>query len=288
MNQLSTSMMRGAEWAANGLLRLYGRALRGLSYPNRVKVGAAVGRGLFARIPTARKRTFQNLERVAPTFDARKILRETSDNFGRVLVEETMMTEFLADPARFHVGGDGWADTLDALDAGRGPVIVTAHYGNWEGIRAAIRFAGHQMACVYRPHNNPHYNADFVASLHEVDPNAFPKGKEGTRGLVRHLRSGGGVMILADQKQTGAPLLPFLGHEAETALSPAKLALANDMPLIPAISRRRTDGMSFDVIFGTPITPSTPEQMMTDANAQLSDWIMEAPAQWFWFHRRWR
>lgn len=288
MSKMLSLFIRVAEWTANSILRLYGRGLRAFSYPRRIRIGAAIGRGVFARVPSARKRTFANLARVAPQLNRDIILRDTSDNFGRVLAEQTMMTEFLADPDRFHISGDGWSDTLTALENGRGPVIVSAHYGNWEGVRAAIRFAGFGMACVYRPHNNPHYNADFVASLHEVDPVAFPKGKEGTRGLIRHLRSGGGVMILVDQKQTGTPLLPFIGVDAETALTPAKLALAHNIPLIPAISRRRADGISFDVIFGAPITPGTAEQMMTDTNAQLSKWIMEEPAQWFWFHRRWR
>lgn len=283
--------VRIADWLANSGLRIFNLALRPLPYAKRVAVGGAVGRAVFTRVPVARRRITRNLDRILPDLAPERrtaIIRGVADNFGRVLVEEGMMREMCAEPGRFHVSGPGWPLFLEAAARGEAPIIVTAHFGNWEGVRTVARDAGFPLAAVYRPHNNPYYNADFVASIEVTSPINFPKGMEGTRALMRHVKAGGPSMVLIDQKQTGAPELPFLGHPAETALTPAKLARSNKRLLIPAISRRRSDGLSFDVIYGAPIPPGSAEEMMRGANDALSHWITETPEQWFWFHRRWR
>ena len=144
------------------------------------------------------------------------------------------------------------------------------------------------MAAVYRSHNNPYFDADFKAALEVVRPAAFAKGKEGMRGLIRHVRKGGVAAVLVDQKQTGAPKIPFLGHPAETTTSVAKLAAATGALLIPTVCRRLSDGVSFEVLLGDPVPHGDEEEMMRAVNDQLSAWIDETPEQWCWYHRRWR
>lgn len=278
-------------YLSNGVLRLLKVLLRPLPYATRLRAGAWFGRNVMMRLPAARARVERNLDLVMPELDAAaraRLIAGIGDNFGRVLVEEMFMAEVAADPSRFRASGPG-LDILKAQrQAGKGAVIASAHYGQWEAARLSGRALGVAIAGVYRAHNNPYYNADFVAALRTVTPEAFSKGRQGTRDLVRHLRGGGVAAILVDQKQTGAPLLDFLGHPAETTLTAAKLALSMDIPLIPAISIRAKDGISFDSVFGAPIPPGDEAAMMQAVNDQLGAWILERPEQWFWFHRRWR
>jgi len=278
-------------YLSNGILRVLGRVILMFPYSKRLKIGSWIGRNILVRIPAASKRINQNLDRILPdltTTQRAKLITGVGDNFGRVLVEEMMMPDVIADPSRFRATGAG----LDALEAsrtdGKGAIIASAHYGNWDGGRVSALERGVEIGGVYRAHNNPYYNADFVASLRALSPNAFSKGRQGTRDLIRHLRNGGSVAILVDQKQTGAPLIDFLGHPAETTLTAAKLALSMKIPLIPVVSFRADDGESFDSVFGDPIPHTDEHTMMVAVNDQLSAWILERPEQWFWFHRRWR
>ncbi|MEL6584160.1 MAG: hypothetical protein AAFQ36_10045 [Pseudomonadota bacterium] len=283
--------IRAADWLGNACLRAVHLVLRPLPYAQRVHLGGWLGRTVLPRVPMARRRTEANLDKVLPQMSAaerKALIRGVADNFGRVFVEEGMMERFVGDPSRFHPQGPGWDGYRALVEGGAKPIVVTAHYGNWEGIRTLSRDIGCPLAAVYRPHNNPYYNADFAASLRPLSPINFPKGSEGTRQLLSHVRGGGAVFILIDQKQTGAPLVPFLGVPAETTLTAAKLSKSDANPLIPAISRRRADGVSFDVFFGAPIAEGSAEARMRAANDQLSEWISEVPEQWFWFHRRWR
>lgn len=279
-------------WLSNGVLRATKLALGPFSYSRRLAIGGWIGRNLLVRLPMARKRFDRNVSLVYPEISAAEraaFLRKVGDNTGRTLVEEMMMDRFMADGARFRPVGPGWARYLACHAEGRGAIIASAHFGNWEGMRAASRLHhGIPIAGVYRPHNNPYYNADFEASLAHISPDAFPKGRQGTRDLIRHLRKGGVAAILVDQKQSGSPLIPFLGHPAETTLTAAKLAKSQKIDLIPTLTYRAADGETFDCWVGETIAHGDEEQMMRAVNDVLSAKIAERPEQWFWFHRRWR
>lgn len=283
--------IRAGNWLSNAVLRAVNLALRPFPYATRLYMGGAFGRLVFLRIPRARQRIERNIRLIYPDFskaEQRQLIADVADNFGRVFVEEGMMQRVVDATSRFHPQGPGWQAYQEALAKGHGPIVVTAHYGNWEGIRSVSKHLGHPLPAVYRPHNNPYYNADFVSAVEVLSPLNFPKGTDGTRALLKHVKEGGSAFILIDQKQTGAPLIDFMGHPAETTLTAAKLAKGATHPLIPAIARRRDDGVSFDVIFGAPIPDGPAETRMAAANEALSHWINEKPGQWFWFHRRWR
>ncbi|QPH54691.1 lysophospholipid acyltransferase family protein [Pontivivens ytuae] len=276
---------------SNGVLRVLARVIRVLPYNRRVALGGWIGRNVISRLPEARRRVERNFDKVLPDLPParrQEILRGAGDNFGRVMVEEMMMEDVIADPSRFRAGGPGLEVLRKACAEKTGAVIAAMHFGNWEGLRAWGRTRDLEIGGVYRTHNNPYYNEDFVGTLKVLSEHAFPKGRDGTRGLIRHLRSGGIVAILVDQKQSGAPLIDFLGHPAETTTSAAKLAKSMGVPLVANASFRAEDGLSFDSVVSAPIPHGDEEEMMRAVNAQLSTWIMERPEQWFWFHRRWR
>ena len=106
--------------------------------------------------------------------------------------------------------------------------------------------------------------------------------------LVRHVVRGGAITVLIDQRNTGAPLIPFMGELAETATALAELSARTGAPLIPTRARRLEDGLSFDVRFEDPIPPGDPVEMMTEMNRRIEAWVDEEPGQWFWLHRRWK
>jgi KDO2-lipid IV(A) lauroyltransferase len=108
------------------------------------------------------------------------------------------------------------------------------------------------------------------------------------RQLVTHVLRGGFVMILVDQRNTGTPVIEFLGRPAETATAAAELALRTGAALIPVRAARNVAARRFDVTFEAPVTGSDAEAMMAEVNRRIARWIEAAPEQWFWFHRRWR
>jgi KDO2-lipid IV(A) lauroyltransferase len=259
--------------------------------PSRLLIPACGRLGAFlARwLPVARRRIDRNLALVRPDMakpERDALARAVGDNFGRLLAEYSRMPELAGDPDLYDV--EGAEHLANAARAGKGVVLVTAHFGNWEIVRFAARRLGTQVAIIYRAFNNPGFDAIAQTYVSVAGTPVLHKGRKGSRELMRHVMKGGAAMILIDQRQTGAPLIPFLGVEAETATSAAALALRTGAALIPARAIRLPDGRRFQVSFEPPVAHDNPLEMTRALNDRISAWIAAHPGQWFWLHRRWR
>ncbi len=257
-------------------------------YPLAVRIFGWVGR-VFLPLTPAAVRVRDNLALARPGVDrvaARRLTAQVGDNFGRVLAEYIRMDGCAARPELLHVQG---ADTLRAAQAaGKGAILVSAHFGNWEAVRLAGRACGVEVGIIYRPFNNAAFNAISLAKIRLAGEPVLYKGSAGMKQMVRHLRGGGAILILLDQRLGDGQALPFMGRMAHTATAVAALAQRTGAALIPAVGRRREDGVSFDVTFEPPIRADTPQQAMCAVNARFEAWIDAAPGQWFWLHRRWK
>jgi len=106
--------------------------------------------------------------------------------------------------------------------------------------------------------------------------------------MVKMLRSGDFMGILADQRQNSGDDLPFMGHMAKTSLATAELAIRLSIPIVPAFSRRAENGRDVYTEFEAPIPLSDAKTMMLDYHARLEKRIHENPEQWLWTHDRWK
>lgn len=240
--------------------------------------------------PPARRRFDREARRVFPgmTRSARaKLGQEMGRHMGRTLFEIYHDAEFQTQYHKFEFSGPGLAALKEAQAAGKGAIVVSGHFGQWEAVRAVIKMHGLESGAVYRPHKNRHYARRIRDGIEAGGKPIIATGRMGTGVLVRHLRDGGIVSILMDEKYADGVPIPFLGIDALTSLSAAQLALKYDLPLIPAYGIRIDDGNAFRVVFEAPI-PHTDSISMTRAfNDSLSARIMADPAQWYWLLRRW-
>ena len=229
------------------------------------------------------KRVFPNMKRSARS----KLGQNMGRQMGQTLFEIYHDDDFQHQHHKFHVSGPGLDAIKAAQAAGKGAIIVSGHFGQWEAVRAVIKMHGMESGAVYRPNKNRHYERRIRKGIEAGGKPIFATGRVGTKALVRHLREDGIVSILLDEKYSEGVRLPFLGHDALTSLSAAQLALKYDLPMIPAYGIRMEDGLSFQVEFEAPI-PHTDSITMTRAfNDSLSARIMENPEQWYWMLRRW-
>ncbi|MGI3183879.1 lysophospholipid acyltransferase family protein [Nioella aestuarii] len=252
-------------------------------------LGTAVG-GIVRWFPIVRRRVDREVLRVYPDMARREralLRREMGRNMGQTLFEIYHDAEFQTRLDRFAVSGPG----LDALEkaraAGRGAIIVSGHFGQWEAIRAVLKARGMESGAVYKPQTNRHYQRRLLAGIEAGGKPILATGRVGTKALVRHLRDGGIISILLDEKYAEGVRIPFVGMPAMTSLSAAQLALKYDLPMVPAYGTRVGDGSRFEVAFEAAI-PHTDAHTMTQAfNDSLSARIHADPAQWYWLLRRW-
>ncbi|MCP5074567.1 MAG: lysophospholipid acyltransferase family protein [Rhodobacteraceae bacterium] len=255
--------------------------------------------GLAARIlgfgtrflPPFRNRIEEGLTRVYPDMPKSKrnaIAAEVGRNMGRTLSEILHNSEFCKLHERFHVSGPGLARLENALAHGKGALIVSAHFGQWEAIRHVLKARGMETGAVYRPNNNIWYERHFLNGILGGGTPILPKGRAGTMEMVRHIRKGGFFAILPDQYYSPGVNIPFLGHPAETTTAPAELALKYGLPLVPAFGTRQENSTDITIEFEEEIPHSTAAEMMTEFNDRLARRIHDDPGQWYWLHRRWK
>jgi len=245
--------------------------------------------GIVARsVPAFRRRAESNLARVwpeMPASDRARLVGETGRQFMRLMVEYARLDRFL-DTVEIETEG---AEHLAAARAvGRGVILVTAHFGNWEPARLSAKRLGAESGILYRAFNNRYLDRYGWGLLGEVGEPVLHKGPRGLRALIGHVSRGGTIMVLVDQRNTGAPMIPFLGHAAETSTVPAEIARRTGAALIPVSARRDIAARRFVVRFEAPVEGGDAAAMMADVNERIAAWVREAPEQWFWFHRRWK
>lgn len=271
------------------LLRGLIALLRPLPYPWAARVVGRLMRIVVRLAPPLHRRADANLALIHPELtraERGRLVRLAARNAGRALATIWFADAFARHVAGVEAEGPGLAVLRAAHAEGRPAILVSGHFGAWEAIRHVLRREGIEVGALYRRNNNPHYEPIFVAGLAAAGGPNLPRGREGLREMLRHLKGGGVFAILVDQAMHDGAPLDFLGRPARTSLAAAELALRFDAPLIPVFAPV-VQGMP-RVELEAPVPPSTPEAMMAEVNRRLGSRVEAHPSQWYWFHRRWK
>jgi lauroyl/myristoyl acyltransferase len=171
-----------------------------LPYRARLAYAAGFTRLLVAALPGMRARVEGNLRLIFPEMPAaerRRIRAGMADSFGRTMIEVMTRRAFQARRGWTGPDGPGWAALREAQAAGRGALLVSGHFGQWEAVRAALAAQGIESGALIRPVKNPWLNRDYLACVEAGGLPVVGRDRAGLRDLVRHLRGGGVMAILA-------------------------------------------------------------------------------------------
>ena len=278
-------------YAQNLVYRAIIGVLLVLPYETRLRFGGWVISRLVAPLAGYGRRVRENLALVWPELPADRVeelVRMVPANAGRTLIEQFSPAEFKAMVADTPVTGPGLASLHAAREAGKGVVLVSGHFGNYDVVRAVLAAQGHAVGGLFKPLSNRYFDPYYRDTIDRISTPAFAKGRRGLAGMVQHLRAGGLIGMLIDQHQRRAPVLTFFGHPARTALSAAELALKYDTLLVPCYAIRQPDGMHFELVIEDPVPLGTAEAMTQALNDSLEARVRRHPEQYFWIHRRWK
>jgi len=156
-------------------------------------------------------------------------------------------------------------------------------------------YHGLNLTVVSRPVNNPIIQRILLFFRERPTGNwgRIPKGVDGARQALKLLRQGLNLGVLVDQRTSQGVALPLFGQPARTTLGIAKLAIDQDLPIVP-VHIERLGGARFRISLEPPVGhPQLGDRldeakaMMTEVNQILERWIRERPQDWLWLHRRW-
>lgn len=280
-----------SDWIADKLIRAIFAMLLALPYRWRVPLCGWVMSRLVAPIAGWRKRIRANLALTMPELSADQVqdmVLNVPDNVGRTLIEIYSGQDFIDRATKLPLEGDGVESLKAARDEKRPVILATGHFGNYDAVRAALIARGFNIGALYRPMSNPWFNEHYVRAIGTIGKPLFARGRHGMAQMLKHLRDGGMLGILPDQRMKTGVELSFFGQPALTALSAADMALKYNALLIPTYAVRQPDGLTFKIIVDQPIPQGTPEEMSQALNDNLERLVRQYPDQWFWIHRRWK
>ncbi|MGC8764424.1 MAG: lysophospholipid acyltransferase family protein [Brevinematia bacterium] len=191
---------------------------------------------------------------------------------------------------------EGYEYVDEALQDGKGLIVVTGHIGNWEYLGSIPAKLGKNLAVIINRQFNP-YTDWWLKHIREKQGKikCFYNEVSDLSKIVRHLKNGGIVGTLVDQTYYFQPIfVPFFGMPSATADGPAKLHLKYKAPLMMAFGIRKPDGKYLLKFYPHVYFEKTEnfeedcKRIMTWINSEYEKIILKFPEQWFsFFHHRW-
>jgi len=270
-----------------------------LSLPAAARLGRVLGGLAFRLSGRYRRVVLQNLtlcfgqeKSAAEIYElARENFRRIGENYVSAIKTASMSATELKPHVEFvgvehmpHKVGDAPLPNL---------VMALGHFGNFE---LYARFhdvhPDYQCAVTYRALKQPALNRLMQNLRKRSGCLFFERRTEGP--LLRATLSHGGIILglLTDQSSKGLHG-PFLGHNCNTGLAPAVLALRYHTELYTAFCFRVAPA-KWRLELGDKIPthanghPRSSEDIMGDVNRSFETAVRRDPANWFWVHRRWK
>ncbi len=187
----------------------------------------------------------------------------------------------------------GWDNLKDIAEKGKGVILATGHFGNWE--LAGKFIASHYKLAVVGKRQRNRYFDDYTNALRLKDNVIVINKKNALRPILKMLGDGYIVSLLMDQNAgKNGVLTDFLGHEASTFVGAAKIAIKTGCSIAPAYAIRKDDGTHL-FICEEIISPEGYKNNLEDItefteliSKRIEKYIYQYPHLWFWVHKRWK
>lgn len=219
----------------------------------------------------------------------RGLTRKTFQYFGKYLVDFFRYARLSPDDVAKRVSIEHEEYLAEAQRMGRGVLVVTAHFGNWELGGGVLASLGYHVHAVVMPQRMKRLENLLSRQRERRGLHLIPVGAA-ARGSLRALRQGDLVALLVDRDFSNHhERRPFFGRPACLPRGAAWLSLHSGAPIVPVFVLRQEDD-TFLLRLHRPILPEqegSMENLMQRVSQVLEQEIGERPYQWFVFKDFW-
>lgn len=259
------------------------------------KIGFFLADIAFIFVPIRKKHIISSLTKAFPKKkleEINKIAKDVYKQFVCTVVEIIFVSKMSDKQLKNFVNFENIYLVENIIKSGKGAVMLSAHFGNWEML--AISFAKrYKLSVIVAKQENPYFdemingirsNRGYKTIYKEVAP----------IGVMKALKRNEFVAILADQHAGDQGVYtPFFFGDVSSPKGPAVFALRAECPIITGFCVRQSDGRYVATFEEIPVVSTGNEEddikkIMTKYNETLQRYVEKYPSYWFWFHRRWR
>lgn len=256
--------------------------------------GEGLGRFIGKFLESRRKVVNTNLRLCFPQMTAaeREALVEAQfAALGRGIFEAAL-SWFASDQRlapHFEVEGQ---EHLDAAKAsGKGLLLLTGHFSTLElGARVVVLTGGLPFHAMYRPYENP--VMDYCMHRFRGSKAGLPAlPRDDLRTMVKALRAGRAIWYAPDQTldMRNSVFAPFFGVPTASVVATSRLAKMGRAAVLPYMPQKTAHG--WKVRFFPMLEDFPGPDELSDAtrvNQALEAGIVDAMAEYFWIHKRFK
>jgi KDO2-lipid IV(A) lauroyltransferase len=288
-----------ADWLGYIALRILVVFLSFFNIKTNLSTACFLGRLLWKYYHRGRNRALENLRASFPEKSEQWIWQTGQRSFEQIamLAMDVLFTPKL-------VKRHNWRDYSSyknvekvkwLMQEGKGLLMVTAHYGNFEIIGYILGLFGFNIYSVARPLDNKFISRYLYGVRERVGQKILDK-KGAAKQMGEIVSSGATLCLIADQDAGRKGIfVDFFGRKASTYKSIGLLAITNKIPIVVGCSRRIDNRFQFEIVVNRIIYPeewenkSAPLEWITaEYTSAIEEFIREDPSQYWWLHRRWK
>lgn len=280
------------------LLQIFKTAVLALPLKSAQRLGDYLGLVAFHCYGSRRRIALENLRSAFPDkseAERAKIAKGAFRNYGIALVELLWFPN-LTDKSLRHLVAFRNLDLMKTAEArGKGLVMLSGHFGNWELIALATAHAsGYPITIIVREQSNKRVSG--LLDRHRcLFGNRVVSMGQSVREIIRTLSEGKVVAMAPDQSAAAeGAFVDFFGRSVATHRGPALFAIRAGAPVLMGFIMRKPD-WTYDVVLEEVKTDDLAGNSDDDIleltrrhTALLEKYIRQYPDHWLWMHRRWK
>ena len=192
-----------------------------------------------------------------------------------------------------HFSGESLETIKNLSQKGKGIIVISAHYGNWELLGLVISYLGFKLNIIYRPLENDLLNG-YINDRRKLFNSKLILRKNSFIEGSKALKNNELLAFLIDQNQArGGIFVPFFGKLASSPRGPALMAKRFKSPVMGTYIKRNPDSTHTVTFKEIKLVESSSIKEYLYTNTYnfsnfFEELIRENPDQWYWFHNRWK
>ena len=227
---------------------------------------------------------------------AKQIAADSLHRFGRMVIEVMRFPLLNEKTIHEQVQVEGLEYLEAAYAEGKGVIMATGHYGNWELLGATVALHGYPMLSITRKQNNSHMDKAINEFREMVGQQVtYNRGKHGLLAISRMLKEKNLLGVLFDQDTNDDGVeLDLFGKRSVIPMGAAALSRIYGSPILPIFMHNNDAGTCCAKIYPPLYTPKTGDKQRDfyQVTRKLVDIlemeIINHPEMWFWVHDRWK
>lgn len=262
------------------------------------RLGKLLGTIAFYLVASRRNVALDNLSRAFQEFTEKEriaIAKGAFRNYAIALVEllwfPNLDDSLLLNLVRFK----NIELLFECFKRGKGIIMLTGHFGNWElGALATGWYCKQPITIVVQTQSN--HRVDEIINRHRcLFGNRVVPMEKAPREILRTLSEGGIVALAADQSAAMESIyVEFFGRKVSTHQGPAVFALKSGAPMLMGVMQRSSDGtyeITLEEIPTADLAGYSEEhviELTRRHTSLLEQYIRRLPDHWLWMHKRWK